>query len=64
MNIKPEIVYNHKSNPGPDRMRADITLAAEKLGFQPMTSLESGLRKTIQFDPKLSQMAKQAGLTF
>lgn len=64
VNIKPEIVYNHKSNPGPDRLCADITLAAEKLGFQPMTSLESGLSKTIQFDPKLSQMAKQAGLTF
>jgi len=62
--IKPEIVYNHKSNPGPERLCADISLAKDKLGFQPMTSLESGLQKTIQFDPKLSQMAKQAGLTF
>ena len=57
VNIKPEIVYNHKSNAGPDRLCADISLAAEKLGFQPMTSLESGLRKTIQFDPKLSKLA-------
>ncbi|MCE1253449.1 MAG: NAD-dependent epimerase/dehydratase family protein [Anaerolineae bacterium] len=52
----PEILVNARSDGGPDRMCADISLAREKLGFQPTTSLEVGLRLTLEHDPKLKPM--------
>jgi len=47
---KPEVVYNPRTHPGVSRMRADLTLARVKLGFQPRTSLVEGLRLTLERD--------------
>jgi UDP-glucuronate decarboxylase len=42
----------------PERRRPDISLARERLGWQPTTKLEDGLRKTIEyFAKRLSQPA-------
>lgn len=53
----PEIVYNPRSDRGPSRLCADISLAREKLGYQPNTSLENGLQLTLEHDPRLKQKA-------
>ncbi|MDZ4159716.1 MAG: NAD-dependent epimerase/dehydratase family protein [Anaerolineaceae bacterium] len=45
---KPEILYNPRNDGGAQRMCADLTLARAKLGYQPLTSLETGLRLTHQ----------------
>lgn len=50
---RPEVVYNHRSDRGPDRMTADLTLAKEKLNYQPLVSLEEGLRLTLEKDARL-----------
>ncbi len=52
-NGRPEIVYNPRTERGPQRMCADLTLAREKLGYQPSTTLEMGLRLTLERDPRL-----------
>ncbi len=52
-NSDPEIVYNPHSDGGPARLCADITLAKNKLGYQPAVSLETGLRLTLELDPRL-----------
>ncbi len=49
----PEVIYNPRSDPGPDRMCADLAKARMMLGYQPVTTLEAGLRKTLEFDPRL-----------
>jgi len=49
---KPEVVYSPRTDPGVSRMRADLSLAREKLGFQPRTSLVEGLRLTFERDPR------------
>ena len=49
---KPEIVYNPRHDPGPDRMCADITRARQKLGYTPMTPLEIGLQRTFELDQR------------
>jgi UDP-glucose 4-epimerase len=49
----PEILANNRGDGGPDRMCADISLAKEKLNFQPTISLEVGLRLTLEHDPKI-----------
>jgi UDP-glucose 4-epimerase len=49
---KPEIVYNPRHDPGPDRMCADITLAKNKLGYTPLVPLEIGLQRTFELDPR------------
>jgi len=50
---KAEVLYNPRSDTGVSRMCADITLAREKLGFQPRVSLPDGLRLTLERDPRL-----------
>ncbi|MBI9043016.1 MAG: NAD-dependent epimerase/dehydratase family protein [Anaerolineaceae bacterium] len=50
---EPEIVYNKKANLGPDQMRADLTLAKEVLNYQPLVSLEKGLKLTFEQDEQL-----------
>jgi len=45
-------IYSEDSDPGPDRMCADITMAQEKLDFRPRVSLEEGLRLTAQRDER------------
>ena len=52
---KPELVYNARNDGGPSRLCADIRLAQEKLGYQPATRLEEGLRLTMENDPRIRQ---------
>ncbi|MEA4910195.1 MAG: NAD-dependent epimerase/dehydratase family protein [Chloroflexi bacterium] len=49
----PEVVYNPRNDRGPAHMCADLTLARQKLGYQPQTLLEEGLRKTLELDLRL-----------
>ncbi len=51
-----EILDAPRSEAGASRMCADTTLAAKMLGFRPRTSLEDGLRQTLQEDPRFAQM--------
>lgn len=46
---KSEIVNKPLPNDDPARRRPDITLAREKLGWEPGVSLEEGVKKTIPF---------------
>lgn len=48
---EPEIVYNQRNDPGPDRMCADLTRAHQMLNYEPLTPLETGLRLTLEQDP-------------
>jgi UDP-glucose 4-epimerase len=47
---KAEVIYNPRTLPGVSRMRADLTLVREKLGYQPRISLTEGLRLTLDRD--------------
>jgi UDP-glucose 4-epimerase len=47
-----EVVYNPRNDRGPSQLSADISLAAERLGYQPLTTLEEGLRLTYELDPR------------
>jgi UDP-glucose 4-epimerase len=49
---KIEIMYNPRTHPGVSRMRADLTLASQKLGYQPRVSLVQGLQQTLARDPR------------
>lgn len=44
----PEIVYNRRNEGGLSRLCADLTLAREKLGFEPKTTLAEGLKTTLE----------------
>ena len=45
-------IYMEDQDPGPSRMCADISLAKEKLGYQPKVSLQEGLRLMISQDER------------
>jgi UDP-glucose 4-epimerase len=49
----PEIVYNQRNDPGPNRMCADLTKAREKLNYEPQISLEAGLHLTLEQDTQI-----------
>lgn len=50
-----KIIHKPLPSDDPVKRRPDITLAKEKLGWEPQTNLETGLLKTIQyFEKKLS----------
>lgn len=49
---KPEEIYNPRVSGGTSRMCADMRLAAEKLNYIPLISLETGLKMTIERDPQ------------
>jgi UDP-glucose 4-epimerase len=51
----PEVVFNPRNERGPTRMCADLTLAREKLNYQPTIPIEIGLRMTLERDPRLRQ---------
>jgi UDP-glucose 4-epimerase len=51
---QPETMFNQRTDPGPDRMCADLTRAREKLGYQPQISLEDGIRLTLENDPRFT----------
>ncbi len=49
---KANVVYNTQTSGGISRMKADLTLAKEKLRFVPSIKLEEGLRLTMQRDAR------------
>ncbi len=58
INSKVEIVYNTRTEAGVSRMRADLTLAAEKLGYIPRIPLAEGLRLTLERDARFRDLYK------
>jgi UDP-glucose 4-epimerase len=50
---EPEVVYNQRTHGGVSRLCADLTLAAAKLNYRPGIGLETGLRLTLERDPRL-----------
>jgi UDP-glucose 4-epimerase len=50
--IKAQAILNPNSDPGASRMCADISLARDKLGYQPRFSLLDGLRLTLARDER------------
>jgi UDP-glucuronate decarboxylase len=53
VNSESKIVFKPLPEDDPVRRRPDITLAREKLGWQPSMPLEQGLKKTIQYFEKV-----------
>ncbi|HEX2981655.1 MAG TPA: NAD-dependent epimerase/dehydratase family protein [Anaerolineaceae bacterium] len=51
--MSPEVISNPKTDAGVSRMRADLSLANEKLGYNPVTSLDKGLRLTLEREAQL-----------
>ncbi|MDP1545883.1 MAG: NAD-dependent epimerase/dehydratase family protein [Anaerolineales bacterium] len=51
-NSKANVVYNAQTSGGVSHMKADLTLAKEKLRFVPSIKLEEGLRLTLQRDSR------------
>ena len=49
---KLEVLTNPRTSPGVSRMCADLSLAREKLGYQPRFSLAQGLRLTLDRDSR------------
>ena len=49
---KIEALYSHADNGGVSRMCADVSLAAERLGFHPRVTLAEGLALCLQRDPR------------
>jgi UDP-glucose 4-epimerase len=45
-----EVINNPHNDPGVSRMCADLSLARDKLGYQPRFSLSEGLRLTLERD--------------
>lgn len=54
--MRAEPLFSNAENAGASRMRADLTLAAEKLGFSPRVSLEDGLRRTLERDTRRTNL--------
>jgi UDP-glucose 4-epimerase len=52
-----ETIENPHTDPGVSRMQADLTLARQKLGYQPRISLAEGLRLTLERDPRFKSGA-------
>ncbi len=55
-NSDAEVIYNPRSDSGVARMCADLTLAREKLAYQPRTTLAEGLRLTLEHDPRFQKV--------
>ncbi|MBK9005414.1 MAG: NAD-dependent epimerase/dehydratase family protein [Anaerolineae bacterium] len=51
-NSKAEVIYNAKTSGGVSRMRADLSLANQKLNYRPSLSLAEGLRLTLKRDER------------
>lgn len=45
-------LFNSNTSGGVSRMKADLTLAAQKLNYRPSINLDKGLRLTLQRDPR------------
>ncbi|MCJ7715058.1 MAG: NAD-dependent epimerase/dehydratase family protein [Anaerolineales bacterium] len=50
--VKTESIYNPTAKGGVNRMRADISRAADLLGYRPKYSLSDGLKLTLERDPR------------
>lgn len=50
-----EVISNPRNDPGVSRMCASLTLARDKLGYQPRISLAEGLRLTLERDPRFTR---------
>lgn len=50
--VNAEVISNPRTDAGVSRMCADLSLAREKLGYQPHISIADGLRLTIARDPR------------
>src|SRR5690606_33388065 len=49
---KAEVIYNAKTSGGVSRMRADLSLASQKLNYRSSISLAEGLRLTLKRDSR------------
>ena len=49
---KAEVIYNAQTSGGVSRMKADLTLASQKLNYRPSVELEEGLRLTLKRDTR------------
>ncbi len=49
---KAQVLFNPERSPGVSRMRADLSKARRLLGFHPRVSLEDGLRRMLEEDPR------------
>jgi len=58
-NSTSKIVLKEKSTDDPKRRRPDISLAKEKLGWQPVVALSDGLEKTIKYFKKVELPEKR-----
>lgn len=56
--MKAEIVENPRTPGGVSRMRADLALAREKLGYQPRVMLAEGLKLTMEKDTRFARLRK------
>jgi UDP-glucose 4-epimerase len=54
-----EWMYLDEQDPGPSQMRADISLAREKLGYQPRVSLQEGLGLMVAQDPRFQPAPRE-----
>jgi UDP-glucose 4-epimerase len=52
--MKPEIVINKMHDSGPSRMCADISLAKNKLDYEPKITLAEGFNRILKEDPRFS----------
>jgi UDP-glucose 4-epimerase len=59
---RPEVIVNPHNDAGVSHMRANLTLASQKLNWQPLVPLEMGLRLTIERDPLLRQVREARSL--
>ncbi len=50
-----EVIYAPRNDTGVSRMCADLTQARKKLSFEAQTSLEDGLRLTLEKDPRFKK---------
>jgi UDP-glucose 4-epimerase len=53
-----EALYSQSEDGGVSRMRADLSRASEKLGFQPKVPLADGLALTVERDPRFQALVQ------
>jgi UDP-glucose 4-epimerase len=53
--VRVEAIVNPRNDGGVSRMCASLSLAREKLGYQPRFSLQEGLRLTLERDPRFKK---------
>ncbi|MBX3086649.1 MAG: NAD-dependent epimerase/dehydratase family protein [Anaerolineae bacterium] len=52
----PNVLHNTSVSGGVSRMRADLTLAEEKLGFKPKITLAAGLQRMLELDARFAKV--------